>query len=139
MTTNRSPNFAAEIEAVKKVYAGLNRNDVSAILEHFDPSIVRIEPAENPSQGIFRGLAEVSAHIEQARNTWEQGSCELERTLVAGDKVIAFAHVRVKVKNRVEWAEGHTADVFTFRNGKIVEFRTFFNVQEALEWAGVEE
>ena len=33
--------------------------------------------------------------------------------------------------------EGRLADVYTFRNGKAIEFRTFSDQRQALEWAGV--
>jgi hypothetical protein len=43
--------------------------------------------------------------------------------------------VKVRLKDRPEWIEGRTGDVFTFRGGKIIEFRTFMEHQKALEWA----
>jgi len=47
-----------------------------------------------------------------------------------------FLHVRVRLKDHTEWLDGHIADVFTFRNGKAVQFRTFADERQALEWAG---
>jgi hypothetical protein len=47
--------------------------------------------------------------------------------------------VRVRLKGETTWREGHVGDVFTFRNGKIVQFRTFFDTREALEYAGVSD
>jgi len=42
-----------------------------------------------------------------------------------------------KLKNNLEWIEGHLADVFTFRNGKVIQMRTFAERQQALDWIGV--
>ena len=47
-----------------------------------------------------------------------------ERFVAAGDKVVVVAHVNVRLKDRTDWLEGRTGDVFTFRNGKVIEFRT---------------
>ena len=70
---------------------------------------------------------------------WAEGGCEPERFIVAGDKIIVLVHVRVRLKDNVEWLDGRLADVYTFRNGKVIQKRTFFGEpQEALEWAGVE-
>ena len=132
-----TPSLAAETKALKEAYAALNRNDIPAFVEIFDPQIERIEPDDFPGGGTYHGLAAVMAHISKARGAWAEGSCEPERFLVAGDRIIAFIHVRVRLKHETEWREGRTADVYTFRKGKAVQFRTFVDEQQALEWAGV--
>jgi ketosteroid isomerase-like protein len=133
----RTPPLAAETEALREAYAALNRNDIPAMVRAFDPQIERIEPADFPAGGTYRGLAAVQAHIVRARETWAEGSCEPEQFMVAGDKIVVFLNVRVRLKQETEWREGSLADVFTFRNGKAIEFRTFAERQKALEWAGV--
>ncbi len=132
-----TPSLAAETEALKEAYAALNRNDIPAMVQAFDPQIERIEPADFPAGGTYHGLAAVQAHVSRARETWAEGSCEPERFIVAGDKIIVFVYVRVRLKQETEWREGSLADVFTFRNGKVIQMRTFADRQQALEWAGV--
>jgi ketosteroid isomerase-like protein len=107
------------------------------MVQAFDPRIERIEPPEFPAGGTYRGLAAVQAHVSRARETWAEGNCEPERFIVAGDKVIVFVYVRVRLKHETEWREGSIADVFTLRNGRAIEMRTFADRQQALEWAGV--
>jgi uncharacterized protein len=128
---------AAETAALKEAYAALNRNDIPAMLQAFDPQIERIEPPEFPAGGTYRGHAAVQVHLSRARETWAEGSCEPEQFIVAGDKIVVFVYVRVRLKQETEWREGSIADVFTFRNGKVIEMRTFADRQQALEWAGV--
>ncbi len=130
-------SLAAETEALREAYDALNRNDIAGFVTVFDPQIERIEPADFPGGGTYHGLAAVTAHISKGRGTWAEGSCEPERFIVAGDRVIVFIHVRVRLKDETEWREGRIADVFTFRNGKAIQFRTFADEREALEWAGV--
>lgn len=79
----------------------------------------------------------MTAHVSKGRGTWAEGSCEPERFIVAGDRVIVFVYVRVRLKHETEWREGRIADVYTFRNGKAIQFRTFADELQALEWAGV--
>jgi len=131
--------LAAEAEAVREAYAALNRGDIQGFGRVLDPAIVRIEPAGFPMSGTYRGLAAVMAHFSKARATWAEGSCEPERFVVAGDKVVVLVHVRVRLKTETEWREGDLADVYTFRNGKAIEFRTFGEQREALAWAGDED
>lgn len=138
MPTNQSSNLAAETEALKEVYAAINRNDVPAALKFFDPEIERIEPKGFPSAGTYRGHAEIGPHIAQGRGTWAEGTCEPERFIVSGDKIVVFLYVRVRLKSSTEWIEGRFADGFRFRNGKAIQWRSFAEREQALEWAGAE-
>ena len=130
-------SLAAEIEAIREAYAALNRNDIPGFVRVFDPQIERTEPPGFPESGTYRGLAAVTAHVEKARGNWAEGGCEPERFITAGNRVIVFVHVRVRLRTETQWREGYVADGFTFRDGKAVEFRTFVDEREALEWAGV--
>lgn len=135
---SESPNAAAaDIEALKDLYAAINRNDLEATLRHLDPSIERIEPAGYPAGGTHRGHAEVLAHFAKGRAHWAEGSCDPEEFVVAGGKIVVFLHVRVRMKDRTDWIEGRFADGFEFRDGRAVLWRTFDERSEALEWAGV--
>lgn len=131
----RTRSLEAETESLKGVYAALNRNDIPAVVEAFDPQIEWVE-AEHPGGGTYNGKETVKAHFSQARETWAEGSCEPERFIVVGDKIIVFVHVRVRLKHNMEWVEGRLADVYTFRNGKVIQARLFPDRQHALEWAG---
>jgi uncharacterized protein len=122
---------------IRAVYAALNRNDIPAMVSALDPHVEWIDPPEVPSAGTHRGRAAVKAHSERARETWAEGSCEPERFIAAGDRVVVFVHVRVRLKTSTEWIDARIADVFTFRDGAIVQVRTFVDRAKALEWAGV--
>jgi ketosteroid isomerase-like protein len=128
-----TPSLAAETEALREAYAALNRNDIPATVEACDPQIEWTEPLG----GTYHGHAEVQAHLSKARDTWAEGSCEPERFIVAGDKIIVFLHVHVRPQHNMEWIDGDIADVYTFRNGKAIQMRHFPDRQQALEWAGV--
>jgi ketosteroid isomerase-like protein len=140
-----APALAAETEALREAYAALNRNDVAGFLSIFDPEIERLEFLESPQGGTYRGIEAVTAHVKKARDTWAEGGCEPARFIVSpkgpyaphGDRIVVLTHVRVRLKHETEWREGRTADVYTFRNGKAVQFRTFADDRQALEWAGV--
>jgi ketosteroid isomerase-like protein len=136
--TTPSP-LAAESQTARDFYAAINRNDIPAAIEAFDPQIEVIEPADFPGGGTYNGLAAVKDHFISARGAWGEGSCEPQRVIVAGDKVIVFVHVRVKLKHEADWREGDIGDVFTFRNGKVVQMRIFVDRKQALEWAGAKD
>lgn len=132
----QTPSIAAEIETVKEVYAAINRNDIPAAIKAFDPQMEWIEPPDYLGAGTHRGHAEVAANASKGRNSWAEGTCEPERFIVAGDKIVVFLHVRVRLKDHTEWIDARFADVWTFLNGKAIQMRSFGERQEALEWAG---
>lgn len=134
-------SIAAAKEALTQAYAALNRGDIAGFVAVFDPQIVRIEPADFPQGGTYRGLDEVTAHVARGRGAWAEGSCEPEGFVIsptAGDRVVVLVQVRVRLKHETEWRQGRIADGFTFRNGKAIEFQTFGDVGQAMAWAGVE-
>lgn len=131
------PTRLTETEALRSAYAALNRNDIPGFAALFAEDIERIEPADFPQGGTYRGLDAVREHISTARSTWAEGGCEPERFVVAGDRVIVLIHVRVRLKHEAEWREGRLADVYTFRDGKVIEFRTFADERQAFEWVRI--
>ena len=126
--------LAAETESLREAYAALNRNDIDGFVKDFHPDIVRIEFEGSPMAGTFRGIADVREHVVKGRGTWAEGACEPEQFVVAGNKVVVVTNVHVRLKDRADWIDGRTGDVFTFRNGKVIEFRTFFDPEQALAW-----
>ncbi len=133
-----SSHMKLEIKALADAYAALNRHDVAGFVACFDPQIVRIEPADFPLAGTYRGIEAVTAHVAQGRGTWAEGSCEPQRFIAAGDRVVVIFQVRVRLHNAADWIEGRAADVFTFRNGKAIEYHTFGQPHDAMAYADVD-
>lgn len=131
-----TPSLAAETEALRVAYAALNRDDIPSMASALDAEIEWIEPADYPFGGTHRGIAAVTALLTKARATWAEGSCEPVQFIPAGDKIVVFVDVRVRVKDRSNWIEARLADVYTFRDGKAIQMRHFPDRREALEWAG---
>jgi ketosteroid isomerase-like protein len=131
--------MSIETEALERFFDAINRNDMQAITRDFDPEIVRIEPEGFPTAGTYRGIAQVQQHVTKGRGTWAEGTCDPEKYLQNGDKVVVYLHARVRLNGSTEWVGGRFADGFEFRNGKIVQYLSFGERAQALEWAGIEE
>ena len=100
--------------------------------------IDRVEPEGFPAAGTYRGIADVRAHVTKGRGTWAEGTCDPERFLENGDKIVVYLHAWVRLENSTEWIGGRFADAFVFRDGKIVEYLSFGQRADALQWAGIE-
>jgi uncharacterized protein len=57
--------------------------------------------------------------------------------LINGEKIVVYLHAWVRLKGATDWTGGRFADGFVFRNGKITEYRTFREREQALKWAGI--
>lgn len=132
-----SQPLKAEIAALLNAYAALNRNDIDGFVEVFDPEIVRVEPPGFPTAGTYRGIEAVKAHVRHGRGTWAEGTCEPVKAIPAGDNVVLLCHVHVRLKGKTDWVEGDLADVWTFKNGKAIGYRSFGEPRDGLAWAGV--
>ncbi len=132
-----APLMTAEIEAIKRAYAALNRNDVAGFVSLFTADVVRVEFEGTPMAGTFRGLTEVTEHVTAGRGPWAEGGCEPQRFVVAGDRVVVLVDVRVRLKTETDWRTGRVADGFAFKDGKAVEFRSFLDEREVMEWAEI--
>ena len=129
--------MSTEVEALKSFFAAINRNDMQAITRDFDPEIVRVEPTGFATAGTYRGIEAVREHVRAGRGTWAEGTCEPEDFLVNGDRVVVYLHAWVRMKGAVDWTGGRFADGFVFRDGRIVEYRTFWDRDDARRWAGI--
>lgn len=128
-------SLATEIAAIRQTYAALNRGDVPGFVRDFEPNVVRIEPADVPEDGVFRGIEAVLAHVSHHRANWAEGGCEPQQFRVFGDRIVVSVHVRVRLKHESDWREGQVSDGFEFRLGKVIQFRTFWEEGPALAWA----
>ena len=131
--------MSAATEVLERFFAAINRNDMQAVTADFDPQIVRIEPEGFPTAGTYRGLAQVQEHIRKGRGTWAEGTCNPEKFLENGDKVVVYLHAWVRLHDSTDWIGGRFADGFVFRNGKIIEYLSFGERADALKWAGIDD
>jgi ketosteroid isomerase-like protein len=132
-----TPPPVAETETLREYYAAVNRNDIPSAVKAFDSEIEWTEAEGYPEPRTLSGCAAVQAHITKHPGNWTEGICEPERFIPAGDKIIVLAHVRVRLKENTEWIDGRIADVYTFRDGRAIQFHSFADSRQALEWAGV--
>jgi len=127
------------ITSLRGAYAAFNRGDMDAAVQALDPQIEWREPAAFPGGGTYRGREAVKQYLAQSRAGWAEGSSEPVQFIAAGERMVVFVQARFRNKGSSEWHEVNLADVYTIREGKIVEMHAFADRQEALRWAGVQD
>jgi ketosteroid isomerase-like protein len=131
--------MAQAITALRGAYAAFNRGDMDAAVESLDAENEWTEPAEFPGGGTYHGRVGAKQYLTQSRAAWAEVISEPERFISAGNRIVVFVHARVRPKGSNEWPEVRLADVYTIRDGNLVQMRAFADRQEALRWVGVED
>jgi uncharacterized protein len=129
----------AAIVELRAAYAAFNHGDIDAAVRAFDKHVEWTEPAEFPGGGTYHGVAGAKQYLTQSRAGAAQVISEPERFIPSGDLIVAFVHARVLSKGSAAWQDVRLADVYRFRNGKVVEMHAFADRKEALRWAGLGE
>ena len=137
MTLFKHSGSEGDIEIIRQVYSGINRNDIDFVLNLMDVDITRIESEGFPTAGTYRGHTDMRQHLMTGRSTWAEGACEPVDFFTAGNKIVVTVHIKVRLKNNPEWIDGRIADGFTIKDGRVAEFHSFPNNQKAFEWAGI--
>lgn len=123
------------VRELGNAYAAFNRGDYDATVAVLDPEIEWTEPAAFPGGGVYHGRKEVEGYLRQSRSRWAQGSSKPDRFIAAGNRIVVFVFNRYRAKGSKNWQEVKLADVYTIRNGKIVQMNAFKDREQALRWA----
>ena len=87
----------------------------------------------------YRGPEGVIRATERWVEPFEWLQIELERVLSAGDRLVSIHRVRAKARHTGIEFDGPVAYVWTFRDGKVIHFRSFRDPEEAVKAVGLEE
>ncbi|MCC8425349.1 nuclear transport factor 2 family protein [Mucilaginibacter sp. UR6-11] len=137
MTSFKHSGSEGDIEIIRQVYSGINRNDIDFVLNLMDVGITRIEPEGFPAAGTYTGHTDLRQHLINGRSTWAEGTCEPVDFFANGNKIVVTVHIKVRLKNKSEWADARIADGFMIKDSRVLEFHSFANNQKAFEWAGI--
>jgi ketosteroid isomerase-like protein len=130
------------IEIVRRVYASLTRGDdvwrdlvAPEVVVDFSRRLVDPFVARGRDDQVLASLQRETLEIGEEPPTWEP-----EELIDAGDKVFAFIRTSGRGKASGAQVEARVANVWTFRDGKPVEF-TYFGEDRAaaLEAVGLSE
>jgi ketosteroid isomerase-like protein len=107
------------------------------IAQTCDPEIEWVEDPQRADGRTYRGHDGVRQSWERWLDQWDEYGYEVERLVDCGDDVLAVAreHARGSVSGATVSARIYI--VMTFRNGKVLRYREFYDEAAALEAAGL--
>ena len=116
---------------VKEAYAAFGRGDIQGVLTTLHDEVVwkPIEGAgpQVPTSGERRGKAAVAEFFRILSETTTFEQFEPREFIAQHDKVVALGHYRA-MTNVGGRFESDWSMIFTFRDGRIVQFQEFTNV-----------
>lgn len=120
---------AANTKVVQDAYAAFKQGDVPGILDKLTDDVdwhaVIGTGAHVPFSGPRKGKAAVGEFFKQVGESETFEEFDPREYVAQGDKVVALGHYRALTKATGKRFESDFVMVFTFRNGKIGQFREF--------------
>lgn len=114
------------VETVRRVYAALSSGDADTLRGLADRDFVVDFSRRLVEPGVMRGLDEALAFMDRNRETWDDYPFWEPRELIdAGDKVVAFVHTGARGKGSGVEVDANVWNVWTFRDGLLVEVSYF--------------
>ena len=123
------------VEIVRRVFEALNRGDLDAAVEAYDPEAEIVTLMSGTSHGP-EGARQA---VEEGRRNLRGWTLDPNELIDAGDSVIAIVHIRGAGQHSGIALGDLMALSFTLRNGLIIRQQSFRSKEEALEAAGLSE
>ena len=120
-------------DLVEHAYDAFARGDIPAILAVLDPDVVWHVPETVVHGGTFKGPDEVLQFFQGVGAAWSRLGLDIEGiTALGDDQVVGIVGAR-GTRSSTGAASGYgTAMVFTIREGKIVRFREFVDLDDPI-------
>jgi uncharacterized protein len=127
------------VEIVRGVFEAMNRGGVAAAADLLDPEIEYLPSPMWPEASVYKGHDEMREFESLWTKQFDEYRLDLERTVDAGDHVLALSYQRGCIKgstDQIEQPVGHDCEV---RDGKVTRIRTYLSWAQALKAVGLEE
>jgi ketosteroid isomerase-like protein len=124
------------LEVIKAVCEAIEAGDFARLAANVAPDgVFRGTVGGIDEGGVLNGPGEVFRYYCDVADTWDEWLVETEQVLPAGQSFVVFWRERTRSRELEMHTE--TATVFTLRDGKVVEARSYLDRAAALEAAGV--
>ncbi len=135
------------VEFMKGLFAATSDMDKEAlrsalpelIAQTCDPEIEWCEHTQHPDARVYRGHAGVRESFERWLDQWDEYGTEAERFVDCGDEVLVVAQEHGRGASSGATVSARIFIVVTFRDGKVLRYREFYDEAAALEAVGLSE
>jgi uncharacterized protein len=122
----------ANVDALKRGYAALNRGDLSVVRELLHAEIEWHEPAPSPDAGTHQGRDSFERFLRGWLESFDEFQVEPEQVVERGGRLIAVVRQTGKGRSSGVQVDARLAHVWTVEAGKAVRWEAIANPEEAL-------
>lgn len=122
----------ANVDALKRGYAALNRGDLSVVRELLHPEIEWHEPSPSPDAGSHRGRESFERFLRGWLESFEEFRVDPEQIVERDDRLIAVVRQTGKGRSSGAQVDARLAHVWTVEGDKAVRWEAFGDPEEAL-------
>ncbi len=126
------------VERVRRQHEHFSRSG-EVLSEIYDADAEWVAAREDPDAATHRGVEAIGGYFAQWTEAFESTDLRAKELIDAGDKVFAWIRFTGHGASFGTPAELEQAQVWTFRNGKVVQVEEFFDRAEGLQAAGLSE
>jgi len=126
------------VEVVRRLNSAFNSGDIDAVLALVDPSFEAQVPAEfSPEPDIYRGHDGIRRYFDSFNDAMSEICFHQDGFREAGPSVVVEVRLTAKGRTTGIAVEQRFAQVWTLRDRRAVEVRTYASMPEALASVGL--
>jgi len=128
------------VETFQRIVEAANRQAFEAVIEDLDPAVEWYPAVQVGLRGeatVYRGYEGVRAVFQDAQEGWEEINYEFSEIRDLGDRLVASGRVRMRGRSSGVETESPIGYLVEFRNGKLIQARSYLDPAKALEAAGL--
>jgi uncharacterized protein len=126
----------ADVEALERGYAALNRGDLSVVLDLLDPDIEWHEPGDSPEAGSHRGRDSFERFFRGWRESFDGFRVEPEQVVQRGNEIVAVVRQTGTGRASGVRVETRLAHVWTVVDGRAVRWEAVPEPDDVLHDGG---
>jgi ketosteroid isomerase-like protein len=128
------------VEIARRLFAARNRSDIEGMLERAAPDVeFDFSRSKGPWAGIYRGHESLRESMQALAEAFDEVWWEAEEFIDAGDAVVVPARMHYRGRGSGVESVARGAQVYWFKEGKVVRFQQCQNRAEGLEAVGLQE
>jgi ketosteroid isomerase-like protein len=122
------------VEALRRMFEAVgNDEDRQPVRELLDPEVEFIVHGKDPRAGRYHGLAGVREFFDGWAEAWEEWQIEVQRIEAVGDDSVAVDILqRARGRGSGAEVENRPAQLWTFRDGRVIRWEIFPSFDEAV-------
>lgn len=113
-------------QAILDMLDAADSGSLDALWDIMDPDVTFHEAACLPYGGAHRGLEATRRGYAKLGETFSELKTAIEAVLAAGDVVIIYQTINFRVRANGNTGTLPVAELFRFRNGKVIEWRALY-------------